>query len=152
MGSALSKRRALRKAGRVWNRRGKGLPLLLSHHAGRNSRGGNSFTLITLPGLPIAFPGTQWLLHSSVTHRNMARTSHSVRLTQDAHILNIQTRTANQKAKVAGWSATVFPLQHSVHQPLKTVMTLRTKTTHVLPSLHSGWRRRPDASAALPGM
>lgn len=87
----------------------------------------------------------------SHTHRNMARTSRSVTLTQDVHLLNIQTCTANQKGKVAGWSATVFPLQHSVNLPLKTVMTFRTRTTHVLPRLYSGWPRRPDASAALSG-
>lgn len=43
----------------------------------------------------------------------MARTSHSVTIAQEVHILNIQTCTANQKAKVVSWSATVFPLQQS---------------------------------------
>lgn len=66
------KKKVRKAAGRVWNRRGQGLPLLLSHHTGRNSRGGSSFTLITLPGLPIAFPHSQWV---SVSHRNMACTS-----------------------------------------------------------------------------
>lgn len=28
---------------------------------GSHERGGGSFTLITIPGLPIAFPNTQWL-------------------------------------------------------------------------------------------
>lgn len=44
----------------------------------------------------------------SGTHRNMARTPHSVALTQEAHMLYIQTCTAYQKAKVAGWSSAVF--------------------------------------------
>lgn len=51
-------KRRVRKAGRVWNRRGEGLPLLLSH---RTAAGGSSFTLITLAAFPIALPSLQWV-------------------------------------------------------------------------------------------
>lgn len=57
----LSRRRSV-QAGRVWNKRGEGLPVSLSHRTGRNSRGGSSFTLITLAALPIALPRPQWIV------------------------------------------------------------------------------------------
>lgn len=81
----LSRRRSV-QAGRVWNKRGEGLPVSLSHHAVRNSRGGSSFTLITLAGLPIALPRTQWIVFFFCTHRLTI----SWHLTQGGHVLNVQ--------------------------------------------------------------